>query len=49
MFSGTDVTVYSEINIKHINTLWAKCRIVECWNIPVGFKRLNTEETKAKI
>ena len=38
------VVICSEINIKHTNTVWAECKILECltcWCItwPVGFKR----------
>ena len=30
MLYGAEVTVYSEINTKHINTVWAKHIVVEC-------------------
>jgi len=25
------VAVYSQINTKHINTVWAECTDLECW------------------
>jgi hypothetical protein len=38
------VAVCSQINIKHINTVWAELTVVECWTWcitwPAGFKRL---------
>jgi hypothetical protein len=39
------VAVCSEIRTKHINAMWAPCRILECrtwWyvKLPLGFKRL---------
>jgi len=36
------VAVCSQINTKHINTVWAERTILECWCVtkPVGFKRL---------
>ena len=30
MFYGAEVTVCSEINTKHMNTVWAECNILEC-------------------
>jgi len=30
MMHGAEVAVYSQINAKHINTVWAEGRIVEC-------------------
>ena len=53
MVYGAKVAICSEINTKHINTVWAECKILECltcWCItwPVGFKRLinhNNNET----
>ena len=29
MLYGTEVSVFSEINTKHINTVWPECRIVD--------------------
>ena len=39
------VAVCSQINTKHINTVWAEHTVVECYTVgasnkPVGFKRL---------
>jgi len=44
MVKVTQVAVCSQINTKHINTVWAESTILECstyWCIeePVGFKR----------
>jgi len=30
MLYGTEDSVYSEINTKHINTVWAESTIIEC-------------------
>ena len=30
MLYGAQVAVYSEINTKHMNTVWAESTIVEC-------------------
>ena len=30
MVYGAEVAVYSEINTKHINTVWAESTITEC-------------------
>ena len=30
MLYGTEVAVYSQVNTKHINTMWADRKIVEC-------------------
>jgi len=30
MLYGAEVAVYSEINTKHINTVWAEGTIIEC-------------------
>ena len=30
MLNGTEVAVCSEINTKHINTVWAERTVVEC-------------------
>ena len=45
MLYGAKVAICSQINTKHINTVWAECKILECltcWCImePLGFKRL---------
>jgi len=44
MLYGAEVVVCSQINTKHINTVWTKCIILKCetcWCAkPVGFKRL---------
>ena len=46
MLQLAQVAVCSQINTKHINTVWGrtyKCWMLNCWCItwPVGFKRLN--------
>ena len=33
MLQVAKVAVYSQINTKHINTVWAERTIVECWCI----------------
>jgi hypothetical protein len=30
MLYGAEVAAYSEINTKHINTVWAESTIIEC-------------------
>ena len=30
MLYGAEVAVHSEINTKHINTVWAESNIIEC-------------------
>ena len=30
MLYGAEAAICSEINTKHINTVWAECTVVEC-------------------
>jgi hypothetical protein len=46
MLYGAKVAIYSEICTKHINTMWAECKILEteacyCITYSAGFKRLS--------
>jgi hypothetical protein len=48
MVEVAQVAVFSQVNTKHINTMWAAQTVLElvhCWSItqPVGFKRLNVQ------
>jgi hypothetical protein len=44
MLYGAEIAVRSEINTKHINTVWAECQFLTfliCWcTQPIDFKRL---------
>jgi len=33
MFYGAEVAVCSEINTKHINTVWTECIILKCYKL----------------
>jgi hypothetical protein len=55
MLYGAEVAVRSEINTKHINTVWTECQFLKfltCWcTQPIDFKRLrhNLEKTIYRI
>ena len=35
MLYGAKVAICSGINVKHIDTVWAECKILECFNLLV--------------
>ena len=39
MMYVAQVTVYSQINTKHINTVWAERTIIECWTVGASRNR----------